>query len=104
MSVWENHAFPLKNMGLPEAEIATRVQAASTILALSDYLDRGPREFSGEQRQRVALAHETAVILLGEPLSTLDARKRLPMGTELKHLHDKLNQTFIYVTHDKPEA
>lgn len=108
MSVRENLAFPLKNMGLPKAEIATRVQAASTMLALSDYLDRRPRELSGGQRQRVALGRavvrETAVFLLDEPLSNLDARMRLTMRTELKHLHDKLNQTFIYVTHDQAEA
>jgi ABC-type sugar transport system ATPase subunit len=108
MSVRENLAFPLKNMRLPKAEIAARVQAASTMLALSDYLDRRPRELSGGQRQRVALGRavvrENAVFLFDEPLSNLDARMRLTMRTELKRLHDELDQTFIYVTHDQAEA
>jgi ABC-type sugar transport system ATPase subunit len=108
MSVRENLAFPLKNMGVPKAEIAARVQTASTMLALSDYLDRRPRELSGGQRQRVALGRavvrEKAVFLFDEPLSNLDARMRLTMRTELKRLHDELDQTFVYVTHDQAEA
>lgn len=108
MSVRENLAFPLKNMGLPKAEIAKRVQTASTMLALSDYLDRRPRELSGGQRQRVALGRavvrEKAVFLFDEPLSNLDARMRLTMRTELKRLHDELDQTFVFVTHDQAEA
>ncbi|MCP8937464.1 ABC transporter ATP-binding protein [Alsobacter sp. SYSU M60028] len=108
MSVRDNLAFPLENMRLPAAEIASRVDRAAQMLAITPLLERRPRELSGGQRQRVALGRamvrDAAVFLFDEPLSNLDARLRVTMRSELKRLHNEIRQTFVYVTHDQVEA
>ncbi|MEO1613730.1 MAG: sn-glycerol-3-phosphate ABC transporter ATP-binding protein UgpC, partial [Pseudomonadota bacterium] len=108
MSVRQNMAYGLKNMGKSKAEIAERIGEASRVLQLDEYLDRKPRQLSGGQRQRVAmgraLVREPKAFLLDEPLSNLDAKLRGHMRTELKELHDRLGATFVYVTHDQVEA
>jgi multiple sugar transport system ATP-binding protein len=108
MTVRENMAFALKLRKLPSAEIADRVDAAATTLALTAMLDRTPRQLSGGQRQRVAIGRaivrEPSVFLFDEPLSNLDATLRSEMRRELATLHRKLGATMIYVTHDQVEA
>ena len=108
MSVFENIAYPLKVRGIPKAEIATRVDRAAEQVELTDFLDRKPRALSGGQRQRVALARAIVrtpkVFLMDEPLSNLDAKLRVSMRAELKHLSRELKITTIYVTHDQIEA
>jgi len=108
MSVGRNLAFPLENMRLPAPEIAARVDRAAQMLGITALLDRRPRQLSGGQRQRVALGRaivrDAAVFLFDEPLSNLDAKLRVVMRSELKRLHGKLHQTFVYVTHDQAEA
>ncbi len=108
MTVRDNMSFGLKMMGLPRADVESRVTKAAGSLGLSSYLDVFPRELSGGQRQRVALGRaivrEPAVFLLDEPLSNLDAKLRGGMRAELKRLHDRLGATMIYVTHDQVEA
>lgn len=108
MSVYENMAFSLKMRKFPRAEIHRRVTEAAEILALGDLLKRKPRELSGGQRQRVALGRaivrDPAVFLMDEPLSNLDAKLRTAMRTELSRLHQRLQTTTIYVTHDQVEA
>jgi multiple sugar transport system ATP-binding protein len=108
MTVRENIEFGLKMRKVPKDEIEKKVQEASKILNLEEYLDRKPKQLSGGQRQRVALGRAIVrnpkVFLMDEPLSNLDAKLRVQMRSEIKKLHEKLQTTFIYVTHDQTEA
>lgn len=108
MTVRENIAFGLKMRKLSEEVIENKVQEAAEILNLSELLDRKPKQLSGGQRQRVALGRaivrEPKVFLMDEPLSNLDAKLRVQMRSEIKKLHEKLQTTFVYVTHDQTEA
>lgn len=108
MTVKENIAFGLKMRKTPKEEIEKKVQQAAQILNLTEYLDRKPKQLSGGQRQRVALGRAIVrnpkVFLMDEPLSNLDAKLRVQMRSEIKNLHEKLQTTFIYVTHDQTEA
>ncbi len=108
MTVRENLAFALKLRGSPKAEIEKRVQQAASILGIQDLLDRTPRQLSGGQRQRVALGRaivrQPQVFLFDEPLSNLDAQLRVQMRREIARLHQELDATMIYVTHDQVEA
>lgn len=108
MTVRENIAFGLKMRKVPKEEIEKKVLEASKILDLTEYLDRKPKQLSGGQRQRVALGRAIVrnpkVFLMDEPLSNLDAKLRVQMRAEIKKLHEKLQTTFIYVTHDQTEA
>ncbi len=108
MSVRENMAFGLRNVGTPKAEIARRIDHAAGILQLGSMMDRKPRDMSGGQRQRVAIGRaivrEPKVFLFDEPLSNLDANLRVQMRTEIAKLHHALDATMIYVTHDQTEA
>ncbi|HEY2531479.1 MAG TPA: sn-glycerol-3-phosphate ABC transporter ATP-binding protein UgpC [Xanthobacteraceae bacterium] len=108
MTVYDNMAFGLKMRRVDRADIRRRVQEAADILGIQDYLARKPRQLSGGQRQRVALGRAIVrhpqVFLFDEPLSNLDAKLRVQMRVELKKLHDRLNTTAIYVTHDQVEA
>jgi len=108
MTVYDNMAFGLKMRKFPKAEIQKRVQDAAEILGIQDLLKRKPRQLSGGQRQRVAvgraIVRHPQVFLFDEPLSNLDAKLRVQMRVELKRLHDRLETTAIYVTHDQVEA
>ncbi|MEZ5776920.1 MAG: ABC transporter ATP-binding protein [Paracoccaceae bacterium] len=108
MSVRENIAYPLKVRGIPKGDARAMVDAAAEKVELTPYLDRKPSALSGGQRQRVALARSLVrtpkVFLMDEPLSNLDAKLRVTMRAELKHLHHELRITTIYVTHDQMEA
>ncbi|BCF91293.1 MULTISPECIES: sn-glycerol-3-phosphate ABC transporter ATP-binding protein UgpC [Paraburkholderia] len=108
MSVYENIAFGLRMIKLPEAQIKERVHRAADILQIGQLLERRPRALSGGQRQRVAIGRsivrEPKVFLFDEPLSNLDAALRVQMRLELIKLHKQLNATMIYVTHDQTEA
>src|SRR5262250_1152627 len=108
MSVYDNMAFGLKMRKFPKAEIAKRVGDAAEILGIQELLKRKPRQLSGGQRQRVAvgraIVRHPQVFLFDEPLSNLDAKLRVQMRVELKRLHDRLETTAIYVTHDQVEA
>ncbi len=108
MTVFDNMAFGLKLRKIPKDEIKRRVHEAAKILDIEHLLDRRPRALSGGQRQRVALGRaivrEPKVFLMDEPLSNLDAKLRVQMRTEINKLHQKLQTTFIYVTHDQTEA
>lgn len=108
MNVNENMAFGLKLRKIPKKEIEDRVADAAEILGLQDLLDRFPKQLSGGQRQRVALGRAIVrhpqVFLMDEPLSNLDAKLRVQMRAELKKLHERLNATIVYVTHDQVEA
>ena len=108
MSVYENMAFALKLRKMDKAEIDKRVRNAAKMLDIEQYLNRKPKALSGGQRQRVALGRALVrnpkVFLLDEPLSNLDAKLRAAMRTEITKLHQKLQTTFIYVTHDQVEA
>jgi multiple sugar transport system ATP-binding protein len=108
MTVYDNMAFGLKMRKFPKAEIQKRVRDASEILGISELLKRKPRQLSGGQRQRVAvgraIVRHPQVFLFDEPLSNLDAKLRVQMRVELKRLHDRLETTAIYVTHDQVEA
>src|SRR6478672_6772487 len=108
MSVFDNMAFGLKMRKFPKAEIRKRVAEAADILGIGEYLKRKPRQLSGGQRQRVALGRAIVrhpqVFLFDEPLSNLDAKLRVQMRVELKKLHERLETTAIYVTHDQVEA
>ena len=108
MTVYENIAFGLKLRHLPNEEIHKKVLWAAQVLDLTEYLDRKPRAMSGGQRQRVALGRaiirNPKVMLLDEPLSNLDAKLRAQMRSEIAKLHEELQTTFIYVTHDQVEA
>ncbi|MBC8040310.1 MAG: ATP-binding cassette domain-containing protein, partial [Opitutaceae bacterium] len=108
MSVYDNMAFGLKLRKFPKAEIDARVREASAMLGLDPYLDRKPKALSGGQRQRVAvgraIVRKPKVFLFDEPLSNLDAKMRVTTRTEISKLHDRLEATMIYVTHDQVEA
>src|SRR5512139_2881732 len=108
MSVYENMAFGLKLRKTPKAEIDRRVKEAAQILGIELLLDRKPKQLSGGQRQRVAvgraIVREPKVFLFDEPLSNLDAKLRVETRANLSKLHQQLQTTFIYVTHDQIEA
>ncbi len=108
MTVYDNMAFGLKLRKTPKTEIDRRVKEAAKILDIEHLLNRKPKALSGGQRQRVALGRaivrEPKVFLMDEPLSNLDAKLRVQMRTEITKLHQKLQTTFIYVTHDQTEA
>ena len=108
MTVYDNMAFGLKLRKTPKDEIKRRVDEAARILGIDYLLNRKPKALSGGQRQRVALGRaivrEPKVFLMDEPLSNLDAKLRVQMRTEITKLHQRLQTTFIYVTHDQTEA
>ena len=108
MTVYENMSFGLRLKRYPKAEIARRVNEAARILDITELLERKPRQLSGGQRQRVAMGRaivrDPKVFLFDEPLSNLDAKLRVQMRVELKRLHERLETTAIYVTHDQVEA
>jgi multiple sugar transport system ATP-binding protein len=108
MTVYENLAFGLKLRHYPKKEIERRVQEAAEILGLGEMLKRKPKELSGGERQRVAvgraIVRKPKVFLFDEPLSNLDAKLRVQMRMELQKLHNRLQSTMIYVTHDQVEA
>ena len=108
MSVYDNMAFGLKLRKTPKDEIKKRVNDAAQILGIESLLDRKPRQLSGGQRQRVAvgraIVREPKVFLFDEPLSNLDAKLRVETRANITKLHNQLQTTFIYVTHDQVEA
>ncbi|EKV31284.1 Putrescine transport ATP-binding protein PotA [Caenispirillum salinarum AK4] len=108
MTVAENLAFPLEVRSLPKAERAAKVQRALEMVRLGSFGDRRPAQLSGGQQQRVALARalvfEPDVVLMDEPLGALDKNLREEMQFEIKHIHENLGVTMIYVTHDQSEA
>ncbi len=108
MTVFENMAFALKLRKYPKHEIQTRVHDAAEILGIKRFLERKPKELSGGERQRVALGRaivrKPLVFLFDEPLSNLDAKMRVQMRMEIKKLHQRLQTTIVYVTHDQTEA
>ncbi|HET7580364.1 MAG TPA: ATP-binding cassette domain-containing protein, partial [Bacillales bacterium] len=108
MNVYDNMAFGLKLRKFKKDEIKKRVDNAARILGLEQFLDRKPKALSGGQRQRVALGRaivrDPQVFLMDEPLSNLDAKLRVQMRAELSKLHQRLQTTTIYVTHDQTEA
>ncbi len=108
MTVFDNMAFGLKLRKVPREEIKRRVEEAAQILGIEKLLKRKPRELSGGQRQRVAvgraIVREPKVFLFDEPLSNLDAKLRVQTRAEISKLHQRLQTTFIYVTHDQVEA
>ena len=108
MTSAQNMSFALKLAGKSPEEQEERIKPAANVLGLGDYLKRFPRELSGGQRQRVAMGRaivrEPEVFLFDEPLSNLDAKLRVRMRAELKELHQKLQTTTVYVTHDQIEA
>ena len=107
-TVFDNMAFGLQMRGYPKEEVKKRVQDAAEILGIEALLARKPRQLSGGQRQRVAvgraIVRHPEVFLFDEPLSNLDAKLRVQMRVELKRLHERLETTAIYVTHDQVEA
>ena len=108
MTVRQNMEFPLKLRKMPKDEIDRKVNEAAEILDITQYLDRKPKALSGGQRQRVAIGsaivREPKVLLMDEPLSNLDANLRNQMRAEIIKLRQRINTTFIYVTHDQTEA
>ena len=108
MTVYDNIAFSLRIKKVPENEVYERVTRAAEILGISEYLLRKPRALSGGQRQRVAIGRamvrDSKVFLMDEPLSNLDAKLRNQMRAEIILLREKLDTTFVYVTHDQTEA
>src|SRR5262245_39781195 len=108
MTVAANMGFSLRLRGAPRAEIEASVKRAAEILGLTPLLHRYPRQLSGGQRQRVAMGRaivrDPQVFLFDEPLSNLDAKLRVAMRTEIKELHQRIETTTIYVTHDQIEA
>ncbi|MFC2135105.1 ABC transporter ATP-binding protein [Bacteroidota bacterium] len=108
MTVYENMAFGLKMRKMDKKEIQDQVNKAAKILEIEDLLDRKPKALSGGQRQRVAvgraLVRDPKVFLFDEPLSNLDAKLRVQMRTEISKIHNKLETTMVYVTHDQAEA
>jgi putative spermidine/putrescine transport system ATP-binding protein len=108
MSVAENLAFPLEVRRLGKSEIAGRVAKALDMVRLGDFGNRRPAQLSGGQQQRVALAralvYEPRLVLMDEPLGALDKQLRESMQYEIKHLHERLGITVVYVTHDQGEA
>jgi spermidine/putrescine ABC transporter ATP-binding subunit len=108
LTVAENVGFALKQRNVPRGEMQSRVQQALDLVQLSPLGGRFPQQLSGGQQQRVAIARAVIfnppVLLMDEPLSALDKQLRDEMQLEIKHLHDRLGITFIYVTHDQKEA
>ena len=108
MTVYENMAFSLKLKKVPKDEIDRKVREAAAILDITQYLDRKPKALSGGQRQRVAIGRaivrDPQVFLMDEPLSNLDAKLRNQMRAEIIKLRQRIDTTFIYVTHDQTEA
>lgn len=108
MTVFDNMAFGLKLRKYEKSDIKKRVDEAAEILGLTEFLDRKPADLSGGQRQRVALGRaivrDAPIFLMDEPLSNLDAKLRVSMRAEIAKLHQRLNTTTIYVTHDQTEA
>ena len=108
MSVYDNMAFSLKLKHMDKKTIDEKVREAAEILGITEYLDRKPKALSGGQRQRVAIGRaivrQPKVFLMDEPLSNLDAKLRNQMRAEILKLRQKINTTFIYVTHDQTEA
>ena len=108
MTVYENMAFSLKLKKTPKDEIDRKVREAAEILDITQYLDRKPKALSGGQRQRVAIGRaivrDPQVMLMDEPLSNLDAKLRNEMRAEIIKLRQRINTTFVYVTHDQTEA
>ncbi len=108
MSVFDNMAYGLRIRGLARADIKRRVDEAAGLLGLSELLGRKPRQLSGGQRQRVAMGRaivrEPKLFLFDEPLSNLDAKLRVQMRAEIRHLQRRLGVTSLYVTHDQVEA
>jgi multiple sugar transport system ATP-binding protein len=108
LTVFDNMAFSLKLRGTPKEEIKKRVGEAAEILGINELLDRKPRQLSGGQRQRVAvgraIVRHPKVFLFDEPLSNLDAKLRVETRANISKLHQRLQTTFIYVTHDQVEA
>ncbi len=108
MTVYDNMAFALKLRKTPKAEIDQKVKEAAEILGITEYLKRKPKALSGGQRQRVAIGRaivrEPKVFLMDEPLSNLDAKLRNQMRAELIKLRQRIDTTFVYVTHDQTEA
>ena len=108
MTVYENMAFALKLRKMPADEIDKKVREAAAILDITQYLDRKPKALSGGQRQRVAIGRaivrDPQVFLMDEPLSNLDAKLRNQMRAEIIKLRQRINTTFVYVTHDQTEA
>ena len=108
LTVFENMAFPLRLKNMPQDEVYERVTNAAEILGITQYLTRKPRALSGGQRQRVAIGRamvrDSKVFLMDEPLSNLDAKLRNQMRAEIILLRQKIDTTYIYVTHDQTEA
>ncbi|ESY73629.1 MULTISPECIES: sn-glycerol-3-phosphate ABC transporter ATP-binding protein UgpC [unclassified Mesorhizobium] len=108
MTVFDNMAFSMQLKKRPKEEIKQKVGWAASVLNLTPYLERYPRQLSGGQRQRVAMGRaivrDPTVFLFDEPLSNLDAKLRVQMRTEIKELHQRLKTTTVYVTHDQIEA
>lgn len=108
MTVRKNMGFPLRMEGMDQAEIDKKVEAAAQSLNLIDYLDRKPAALSGGQRQRVAIGRaivrNPSAFLFDEPLSNLDAALRVGMRLEISEMHERMQTTMIYVTHDQVEA
>jgi ABC-type sugar transport system ATPase subunit len=108
MSVYDNIAFGLRVKNVPKAELDERVRRGAEAMHITKLLAKRPGQCSGGEAQRVALARtivtNPAVYLMDEPLSSLDAKLRVDMRTELKALHQRLGSTFVYVTHDQAEA
>src|SRR5213594_3263644 len=108
MTAYKNMAFPLENAKVPEGEIVRRVNEVAVLLQIEGLLGRKPSQLSGGQRQRVALGRaivrEPQVFLMDEPLSNLDAKLRVQTRAELIKLHQRLQTTVVYVTHDQVEA
>ena len=108
LTVAQNIAFPMRMAGLSRAEQSRRIENAASVLNLTDYLDRRPKQLSGGQRQRGAIGRaivrEPSAFLFDEPLSNLDAALRVGMRLEISQLHKRLKTTMVYVTHDQVEA
>lgn len=108
MTVRQNMEFPLKLRKVPKDEMNQRVNQAAEILGITEYMNRKPKALSGGQRQRVAIGRAIVrnpkVLLMDEPLSNLDAKLRNQMRAEIIKLRQRINSTFIYVTHDQTEA
>ena len=108
MTVYENLAFPLRVRKIPKDEIDKKVDKALSMVSLAGYESRMPGQLSGGQQQRVAVARalvfDPAVVLMDEPLGALDKNLREQMQYEIKHIHDRIGITVVYVTHDQSEA
>ena len=108
MTVYKNMAFPLQQRKMSKSAIDAKVREVAEILGITEYLDRKPKQLSGGQRQRVAIGRaivrEPKVLLMDEPLSNLDAKLRNQMRAEIIKLRQRINTTFMYVTHDQTEA